>query len=365
MTHGPQAAVFENNPFIDKLTITPEFYVPFNSGLEWQQWFVRRSQEYDGQLFNLSHSVESRLALVTGQTQFYWSDAWRRKHCGTNYLEHVHDICDVPYVFDPGPMFYPTEAEQADVSRLKTKVGGKIIAWVLGGTRIDKLHPNSAQCVQRLLLEFPDCSVLMFGAGQRDFDMAKRIDRHVIESNCDHSRLHLALSAGDGEPELPSSPEDAARMEEKEDTSWPVRRSLAMAQICDVLISPDSGIAWACAMRDIPKVMLLSHASPENITKHWKNTTSLTADQGRVPCWPCHRLHDDTTFCRPNPLNTGAACISDINVERIIAATRAALGRKPPDAVRDFLDANVVVQEGHMTAHRRRAFAEDAMIRKA
>jgi ADP-heptose:LPS heptosyltransferase len=325
LTHGAPAVVFENNPYIDKLTILPDDRPEFASSAAWQKWFKDRAVEY-AFFQNLSHTVEARLVLTVAQTDFYRPDEWRRKHCGISYLENTHDACGVPHIFDPGPMFYPTEDEQRDVARLKAKIGGKVIGWVLGGSRIDKLHPLAAHCVQRLLIEFPEHSVLMFGSGQRDFDIAKRIDEHVLASNCDHSRLHLALTPGPGLPQPAASPEDAKRIAEKEDTDWPIRRSLTMAQACDVLITPDSGLAWACAMREeVGKVMLLSHASRENITKHWRRTISLQADPGRVRCAPCHKLHDDVSTCTPNKQNTGAACISDISVRDILAATASLL----------------------------------------
>ena len=37
------------------------------------------------------------------------------------------------------------------------------------------------------------------------------------------------------------------------------------------MIGPDTGLMWGVAMEAMPKIMLLSHASPENITKHWTN----------------------------------------------------------------------------------------------
>jgi ADP-heptose:LPS heptosyltransferase len=105
-----------------------------------------------------------------------------------------------------------------------------------------------------------------------------------------------------------------------------VRRTLAFAQACDLVIGPDTGIMWGVAFEAVPKIMLLSHASPENITKHWINTITLTANQGRVPCWPCHQLHDDHSTCTPNADNSGAACMTDISVEAIIGAARTVWG---------------------------------------
>jgi hypothetical protein len=82
---------------------------------------------------------------------------------------------------------------------------------------------------------------------------------------------------------------------------------------------------WSVAFEPLHKIMLHSHASVENIAAHWLNTTSLSADPKRVPCAPCHRLHDSVETCVPNKDNSGAACISDISVENIVRAARSAL----------------------------------------
>ena len=80
-------------------------------------------------------------------------------------------------------------------------------------------------------------------------------------------------------------------------------------------------------LEPMPKIALLSHASAENITKHWLNTTTLHADQNRVPCWPCHKLHDTKDTCVENKEKNGAACISDISVETIMGHVRKYLAQ--------------------------------------
>jgi ADP-heptose:LPS heptosyltransferase len=97
----------------------------------------------------------------------------------------------------------------------------------------------------------------------------------------------------------------------------------------DVVVSPDTGIAWAAAFEPMPKIIMVSHASPENITKHWTNTTTLHADPSRVPCWPCHRLHNDMSTCvsaKDNP--NSSACMTDIKVETVVQEIGKALAQE-------------------------------------
>ena len=67
----------------------------------------------------------------------------------------------------------------------------------------------------------------------------------------------------------------------------------------------------------------------ENITKNWVNTTTLHADPFRVPCHPCHRLHDDISTCKPSADNPNvAACMADISVESILKAVNDGWSRR-------------------------------------
>lgn len=295
ISSDPQSAVFDNNPYIDKLSISAP--IPFDNPAIWQSWFRKRSAEYDF-FVHLSHSCETLRALLPTQTQFWWSAEWRRNFCGHSYLETVLDICGLPHEFEP--LFYPTVAEMAQAVETKAKVGNIAIGWVISGTRLDKCHPHSSQIIARLIREVGP--VVMVGAPppSRDFGLAQAIMADVIKQNGSEQGLHLGLS-----PSL-------------DNETWPVRRVLSFLQVCDIVIGPDSGPMWGVAFAPNAKVMLLSHASPENITKHWRNTVTLHADQQRVPCWPCHQLHDSAETCTPNSDNTGAACISGINTQAIV-----------------------------------------------
>ncbi len=292
--------VFLNNPFIDKLSVKADGEIP--GGDDWQKWFAGRANEYD--IFvNLSHSCEAQHALFKGSTQFWWPQDFRRKLCAGSYLETAHDIVGVPHIF--GPLFFPTDEERAGAEALKAHVGGAFLAWVISGSRIDKIHPYAALAIARIIKEL-DIPVILFGVGDKQHKMATQIRDHVIRQNGTRDLFHLAVQDN-------VSP----------DKRWPLRATLTQALVADLVVTPDTGIAWAVAMEKMPKLMLLSHASVENITKHWVNTTTLHADPNRVPCWPCHRLHDTIDTCTPNrDLGNAAACISDISVERILTEVR-------------------------------------------
>lgn len=304
ITSDHYGVILENNPWIDKLSICKDGDQPGDGGLEWQRWFERRSHEYKGGLYHLSHTIEMTLAFVRAQCQFWWSPEMRRKLAHKSYIDMAHEVCGVPLA--PAPLFYPTPLERMRADETKAKMGSKVVGWILGGSRFDKVYPYSVQAISRIIKEL-GVPVMMSGTPGKDFENAKIIERDVAKANGSVKGLHLALSKS------------------VENPNWPVRRGLSQLLTCDVIIGPDTGGMWACAFERMPKVMLLSHASPENITKHWYNTTTLTADPRRVPCWPCHRLHDTVDTCVPNKDNDGVACMSDISVELIVETVRSLL----------------------------------------
>ena len=303
----PMHCMFENNPYIDKLTVLEPGFPAWGNGHEWQKWFYERGKEYDF-FANLSHSCEVTGVLIKIQTPYYWSDKMRRQLCGKSYLEIAHDICDIPYE-EIAPNFFPTSEETEKAEATKAKVGEKVIGWVMSGSRLDKVHPEVDTAVARILRELKVPVVLLGGPG-KDYELAKLIQEEVKKRNHTDEGLHLALSP---DPEKPT---------------WGPRRICAQAQQFDLVIGPDTGPMWAVAMHDMPKILLASHAGGNNITKHWKNTVTLEADRERVPCYPCHRLHDDASMCTPNVDKNGAACISDISVDTIVDTVRSFLMRE-------------------------------------
>lgn len=326
--------VFEHNPNIDKLSVKSKNEIPAMGGLDWQKWFWGRSDEFDV-FAHLSHSCEGILAFFPASTQFHWPAHVRRKLANKNYLEMVHDIAGCTYDF--GPLFYSSDDERRKALETKSKVGPRCISIVMNGSRVDKLHPRLPGLVTRLINELNAPVVLLGDEGC--YENAKLIEKFVIDTNGSSKDFHIAIS----------TQKDQAG---NRAIDWPVRRTLSFALVSDLVIGPDTGIMWGVAMEAMPKIVLLGHASPENITKHWINTATLHADAS-VPCWPCHQLHDDPpvptpgfqSFCTPNAENSGAACISSISIETIVQHAKAAWTLKETGNERSRTSGTIQVRD--------------------
>ncbi len=328
ITRPPAGVVFENHPAIDRLTMWPEKEEP--EGAEfWRRMLNRRLEEYEFGV-HLSHSCEATLAAFEAQPMFWWPAKMRRKLAEHSYLGWVHDICDLPHDF--GPWFEPTEVEEAQaratLDGLRGKRPGPVIGWCLSGSRIDKIYPGTVQVI--ICLIGMGFNVAMFGKPDKEYEMACEVQKQVQLQFGTIDGLYLMMTSQDS---LGPGTRVIARSStgETAEKQWPIRRSLATIQQCDVVVGPDTGAMWAVAMRPMPKVMLLSHASALNITHGWANTTTLHASPDRVPCWPCHQLHDRWETCNKHPELNAAACMADIRIADVVDAVAAAVrkGEEP------------------------------------
>lgn len=75
---------------------------------------------------------------------------------------------------------------------------------------------------------------------------------------------------------------------------WSIREAMGLTAFADLIVGTESGIMHAAGCYDTPKLVLLSHSNPTNLTKYWENCTTIAPD---VPCHPCHQIHDRIDSC--------------------------------------------------------------------
>ena len=260
--------ILRRDPHVDGWLIQAPDQVPNHCLVEyWANWAKRFDR-----FINLSESVEATLLAMPGRTNHQWPDAVRRKYMGLNYLEWTAELAEVPYASDA--RFYAAEDETAAVKGLLSHHGGHNtfhIMWALAGSSIHKFYPGQDIVIDAMARLGPDVHLYLVG------DEACK----VLESGWEE---HPQVTCLSGELDI--------------------RGTLALAQVVDCVIGPETGVLNAVAFEEaVAKVIMLSHSSHENLTKHWVNTAVI---EPNVACYPCHRLHYGREWC-PEHVETGAA----------------------------------------------------------
>lgn len=270
--------VIKNDPHIDKFVVQDTNQVP-NQDLV--PFWGSIKKKYD-RFINLSESVEGSLLAMPGRPIHGWSHAARHRLLNRNYLEVTHDIAEVPHDFRQ--KFYPTEDEKFWAKNEKKKIGGTVILWSLAGSAVHKTWPHLDAALAYVLITYPDAKIVLVG------DTLCQMLEH----------------------EWTKEPRVIRRS-----GVWNIRQSLTFAQISDMVIGSETGVLNAVGMEQVPKIVMLSHSSVENLTKHWVNTISL---EPKTSCYPCHQMHFNFEHCRRDMVLGTAQCQSDISPLEVYGA---------------------------------------------
>lgn len=256
--------VVREDPNIDEVYLQDTDQVP-NSHLG--TFWENEQKKYD-KWINLSESVEATWLSISDKGMWHkWPQSVRQKYLSrTNYVEFQHDVAEVPYT-KPLQHFYQSPEEKKWAIEQKKKFGGDpTIMWVTNGTSAHKLWPHVDQIFARVLLTWPDVRIVVCGdaKGLTVLDPWKKEKR--------------VIWAGAG--------------------VFSIRQSLAFAEVCDLVVGPETGVMSSVAMSEVPKIVFLSHSSHENLTRDWMNTYALFST--KTKCYPCNMLHYDWTHCWRN-----------------------------------------------------------------
>jgi ADP-heptose:LPS heptosyltransferase len=186
-----------------------------------------------------------------------------------NYLEFQHALAQVPHV--PQIKFYPTDEERQWARKERSKLGRFVLMWSLAGSSGHKAWPYVDSIVASMLLQYPDSQIVLVGGPECK----------VLEAGWENEK-RVSKTSG----------------------KWGIRNSLAFLSEVDMVGGPETGLLNAAACMDVPKVVLLSHSSHENLTRDWKNVCAMIPVN--TPCYPCHMMHYGWDFC---PRNEAKDCL--------------------------------------------------------
>lgn len=293
--------LLKHNPHIDRLIVQEKDVVPPQM---LNDFWLHEMKKYD-RWVNLSESVEGRFLACPDRIEFWWPNKVRARLMDRNYLEHAHELAEVP-----GPYkteFHATKEEIAWAKATAQK-WGRTILWSLAGSTGHKAWPHLDAVIAAVMTQYRDVHIALVG------DEACQILEQGWERE---PRVHC-LSG-----------------------KWKIRESLAFAYYAaDVVIGVETGLLNAVGCADVQKIITLSHSSQEMLTKHWKNVTVLEQPEG-VGCpkrqkangGACRQLHGgagmDAWIDCPQEKETGTAlCQHSVTAEMMWEAVQAALGQE-------------------------------------
>jgi ADP-heptose:LPS heptosyltransferase len=96
---------------------------------------------------------------------------------------------------------------------------------------------------------------------------------------------------------------------------YTIRQSMSLLAECAVVIGPETGMLNAAAHMDVPKIVLLSHSSANNLTKHWVNTVAV--EPQNTACYPCHKMHYSFEHCNRSEETGTALCATNTDLEHV------------------------------------------------
>lgn len=277
--------VLKHDPHIDEFYIQDTDQVPNHKLPEFWAWEAKKFEKF----INLSESVEGTLLALPGRTNHKWPLNLRRKHMDVNYFEFTHDLAGVP--MPPRPMFYATDEEKAWARKERQRIGGSmLVMYSLAGSSVHKVWPHQDSFFARVMVKHPSARIVTVGD-----DMSQLLEM-----------------GWENEPRIV-----------KKSGKYTIRESMALLAECDAVIGAETGMLNAAAHMSLPKIVLLSHSSANNLTKHWTNTYAI--EPQNTACFPCHMMHYSFDHCSKDATTGTASCAADIGVDQVWSAFEQAM----------------------------------------
>jgi ADP-heptose:LPS heptosyltransferase/predicted SAM-dependent methyltransferase len=271
------ADVVRHEPMIDEFYVQDTDQVP---NAELGPFWEHERKKFD-RWVNLSESVERSFLALPGSTQHAWPHAARHAHLNKNYYDMMHLIAEVP--MPPKPRFYATPEEKEWAKKQRAKIGGDfLMMYSLAGSSVHKIWPHMDGFIARVLVTMPGARVLTVGD-----EFSQMLERGW------ESEPRVIRKAG----------------------KYTVRESLSLLAECDMVVGPETGMLNAAAHLRMPKICIMSHSSPENLTKYWLNTASV--EPQNTACYPCHRMVYGFEFCNRDDATGVAACAADVSLDQV------------------------------------------------
>ena len=284
----------QHEPLIDAFVIQDQDQVPNH---ELGPFWDYSSTKYD-KWINLSESVEGTLLALPDRIENRWPKEVRHMLMDFNYIEFTHKIAEVEF-HRPKMRFCPSDEERAWAKKEYVKIGAApLVMWVIRGSSLHKVWNGGVDeknemtgmdgVLSHILQQWPNAKVVTVGDKwcQEKIEPVWAAEKRIVRRS----------------------------------NVWSIRETMAMAQVSDMVIGPETGVMNAVAMEPMRKIVFLSHSSAKNLTEGWVNTASLIP-QG-VSCYPCHKLVYKWTDCNQDGETGIAKCQASITPSMVWDAIR-------------------------------------------
>jgi ADP-heptose:LPS heptosyltransferase/predicted SAM-dependent methyltransferase len=292
-TEEPGEQILRHDPHVDRIVMIGTGQIP--TGFL-AQYFQHEVKKYE-RAIDLMECVEKNALGWPRDCRYFWPAKVRRQIFGDNYVERIHQLAELPQA-EYEQRYYATAAEQAEAKAWQKAHCGDEPMVVIAPT--GSTAPKFWPYLQGFLKQLAAVEIHAVILG----------DLRGMKAPADPRIHEIGLA-------------------------WPMRKALALALRADVVIGQETGLLNAVAMEPMRKIVLLSHSTAENLTKHWVNTETLT---GNVPCYPCHRIHLSFDHCVRDEATGAAACQAAISPEALMEQVRRRF-IKPDDPVLKAIEA--------------------------
>lgn len=275
--------VLRNNPHVFKILKNDETVKNELLG-EHMQYLMRK--HHCERLIDLNESIECALSQHPRSANYKLPKKERLARFNRNFYEYCFEHAGEPngYKGDLGepmtsdlrPELFFDEAELEE-ARGPLKPGFNILVG-LSGSGNNKAYPWMMDLCNNLLNEHPEIHIITVGD----------VKCQILEDSIDDGNI-TKLSG-----------------------NIPMRISMALTGLVQLVISPDTGLLHASGCYDTPKIGVLGHTTREHITKHFTNDYSIEADEKLAPCAPCSfMIYNMKMQCPLSPVTGSSVCLAD------------------------------------------------------
>lgn len=275
VTNERGAEVLKDNPHIEYLHEQPTDSVKVEN-LPDHYDYLKRKHKCD-KIMDLSESVEVALSQHPRSPNYKLPKQERIRRFNRNFYEYAFEFAGEPWEPNnllPNLFFSKEELTSAEGY---TKRGQFNILVGMSGSGTNKVYPWTETLCETIVQEMPDAHIITVGDAKCE----------LIEPIVKDRITNLSGKI-------------------------PMRMSMALTGLVDLVISPDTGLLHASGCYDTPKIGLLGHNTIECITKHFKNDHSIEADPKKAECAPClYLVYNMKLQCPLSTITGSSICMAE------------------------------------------------------